>query len=1180
MPTIPNARGELVDLSTGEVVGRQEGAPAAAPTTMRAAGPAPMDITKPFGDQVLSLAKQLSWGMGSALFSLPDAATRTVGRGLGVKEESIPQFAKIWNRGEVAPENAPERYARAIGEGVGAALPFTGVLAAVARAKPLLQATSGSAGVMQGIANDTLRFIQQSPRKAAALDIAFGAGYEGLKQVIEEQVDDSDPHKALYKEAFPMAALVGGPLAAAKILEFSPTGRAVGAVSDKLRGLNANMGEVEKDVLEGIQPSFFRLPVLNVLPKVIIKRAETKLAESLGPIAESREAQEALAALEKALMDPEIAKLGFEFGASEKTLDPALLAKQAEIMKSMSRGDLTAYREQRNRNWTRMESLFDSFSPDTKTTMTQAFNDAMNLRKQMFDGLVQQKEMLTAGELASISERLGPQNMDMLNDEIRGALMSRMEMSYKTRQDILQKLGVDGYTTPDGVPINTRDPETGRSYLPATEIDRAARALIDKYSLKGRWTLGKQERDMPEPIRLLRDFYASQKDRQNNAVKGAIGDLVENEVLEPFRNTGFYKFLSQPVTMEGRSPVRSVKDAGIRKAPENSLQKTENELRRFVDIAVQEARFPGKLSPKQQSIYDDMLKGNASVDKDGTFTIGFGDLGTRYDKATGKKVTDQLTFNPKKIAADAQAMGEQAIRVDMNAPEAIDLLQAALRARNKGVVEFNAALRHPQNRVRDTDAQRLLDRGRAVYDDIENLITGHVPALSQNFDEIRSILQGYKQEFESSLALLVTQRGPSGEFMLPNEKLLQNAFKNAENLRQLTTAMGESPETDVLLNNGMIDWLRGKNVLDKDGLVDPKKIRQVIDNNRNIVEALPASLQGKLAREADMADDFVRRMGELKDRETLAKDNELDTLLAKATRPEALPQDTLLKALADPATMATLVRGLEKNPEMVTALKRAVFELAREGTTKGGALSSFITNNKPALEVLFKNDTRHLENLKTMADLQRRVEAFSDITGQVPPFESTDASLRRIFGTGIQFLTTTMRETMIGRISPQTGALALMLRLASGLENQIYNKLFIRALEDKTFAERITHLSTPEEGKQMLAMLEKSGVPARNVLKPILQASVAGAVVPEQASPAPTTPVVPRETARQMLRALPPAPPITYNLRAPAPQQPQNPGDNVQLMYPQLFPNDPISGLLLQRQKQIQGQNQPPQPAR
>ncbi len=509
---------------------------------------------------------------------------------------------------------------------------------------------------------------------------------------------------------------------------------------------------------------------------------------------------------------------------------------------------------------------------------------------------------------------------------------------------------------------------------------------------------------------------------------------------------------------------------------------------------------------------------------------------------------------------------------------AIDLLQAALRARNTGLVQYNKALK--DGRMRLTDAQRLLDRGRAVYDDIENLVTGHVPALSQNFDQIRPILQSYKQDFERSMPLLVAQRGPSGEFMLPNEKLLQGAFKNAENLRQLTTALGESPETDVLLNNGMIDWLRSKNVLDKDGLVDPKKIRQVIDNNRNIVEALPASLQGKLTREVDLADDFVRRMGELKDRETIAKDNELDTLLAKATRPGALPKDTLFKALTDPATMTTLVRGLEKNPEMVTALKRAVFELAREGTTQGGALASFITNNKPALEVLFKNDMRHLDNLKTLADLQRRVEAFSDITGQVPPFESTDASLRRIFGTGIQFLTTTMREAMVGRISPQTGALALMLRLASGLENQIYNKLFIRALEDKTFAERITHLSTPEEGKQMLAMLEKSGVPARNVLKPVLQASVAGAVVPEQEAPAATTPVVPRETARQMLRALPPAPPTTYNPRAPAPPKPQNPSDNVQLMYPQLFPNDPISGLLLQRQQQIQGQNQPPQPAR
>ncbi len=43
-----------------------------------------------------------------------------------------------------------------------------------------------------------------------------------------------------------------------------------------------------------------------------------------------------------------------------------------------------------------------------------------------------------------------------------------------------------------------------------------------------------------------------------------------------------------------------------------------------------------------------------------------------------------------------------------------------------------------------------------------------------------------------------------------------------------------------------------------DGLVDPKKIRQVLDKNKNIVEALPANLQMKLQDEMKRA----KRRGE------------------------------------------------------------------------------------------------------------------------------------------------------------------------------------------------------------------------------------------------------------------------------------------------------------------------------
>jgi hypothetical protein len=66
-----------------------------------------------------------------------------------------------------------------------------------------------------------------------------------------------------------------------------------------------------------------------------------------------------------------------------------------------------------------------------------------------------------------------------------------------------------------------------------------------------------------------------------------------------------------------------------------------------------------------------------------------------------------------------------------------------------------------------------------------------------------------------------------------------------------------------------------------------------------------------------------------------------------------------------------------------------------------------------------------------------------------------------------------------------------------------------------------------------------------------------------------------------MLRTLPPAPPTrgtSFNPRLPT-TPPAAPGGapQVQLMYPSLFPNDPISAMLQARQAQI-GQNQPVTP--
>jgi hypothetical protein len=217
--------------------------------------------------------------------------------------------------------------------------------------------------------------------------------------------------------------------------------------------------------------------------------------------------------------------------------------------------------------------------------------------------------------------------------------------------------------------------------------------------------------------------------------------------------------------------------------------------------------------------------------------------------------------------------------------------------------------------------------------------------------------------------------------------------------------------------------------------------------------------------------------------------------------------------------------------------------------------------------------------------MQRRVNAFADVTGQIPAFESLDESLKRVFGSGIQYLTTTAREAAVGRIRPETGLLAVLVRLTASLENSLYQRIFTKALEDPSFAKRLTSITGPESGAKLAAELEKIGIPRSKLFPPtgaLTTGEVGRTVRGEERVDVPgmaQAPVVPRETAASMLRALPPAPPTRgYELRMPTtpPRNPATSGvSSLPLMYPALFPNDPISGMLEQRRAQMQQPQQP-----
>jgi hypothetical protein len=1119
MTTLTNANGDLVDLTTGEVMGRAQGAPTTVADPRKNTGAPDQIVANP----LMGLLQNTTWGFNSALFALPDALVTQIGKQIfRQKPEETVTLTKLFNSGEVAPRNVEERYARAAGEGLGGTLPFTGVLAAAARMRPMVMAATPSAGIIKSIANDAIQMVQRSPMKAAALDMAFGVGYEGLRQAVEENVSDENQYKPLLKELLPAATFVGLPLAAATL---SPTALAVRGGKELQNKLVNNLGEVGQDVLAQ-ETGLFKLPGIRIVPSILIGRAEKKLSGVFADIQKNPEALKALDELNTILANPDVEKLGFQFGVAERYMDPALLQKQAETLQGMSPKDLAPFRKQYAENQAKLEQLFSTFSPTSRKTVEEAFLAAQQQRQTFFDDLLAQRQTLTDSEKALLNQRLGPQNPDQLNNELRGVLMSGMEMDAGMRQGILRRMGLKQAMAPDGTPMPTR--ADGKSLFPARDMEAAATALIEKY---------KPERpslrvNVPEPVQLLERFVKGQQQARDAMTDKMLVQLTDQAINEQL------------------GPLAKDMPADFQKALRDSV--------------LQLVRGDTAKGSKRKVTLADIA---ATPDKEGMITVATG--------IPGRKIY----VNPGQLQQDAQRIAAANTGIDINVPEALDYLQSAQRFRNDSLGRYNAAMM--KGRTRLTDAQRIIDSGNSVFKDVEKLIMDHVPKIKQEYQGMKMILDDYKAGYEQSLPLLMTQKTRGGqEYYLPNEDLMATAFKNADRLRQLQITIGNNPQGKELLEKGAVDWIRSKPIFDKDGLIDATKLRRVMDQNKNIVEALPASVRLKIEDEAKFADDIAIRLADLDQRRIQAKDAELDNLLTKSARADASPKQTLEKAIKDPATMRSLVNEMSKDPENLASLRRSVYDLAIEGAAKGGALEVFLRNNEKSLKVLY-GGTGHYNNLLQLANMQRRVNAFADVTGQVPAFDTLDQQLQGLFGVSIPYLTTSIRNVAMRNVSKETMLVTLGTRLLNAKEAKVFERMFTKALEDPKFAEKMTSLNTPAAAAAVAKELQNFGMSPRRLAE-VLTAPAAsrGAVIEAQDlaqqgnPPIPVSSNVSRGTsAAQMLKAQPAAPATrgtNFNPRMPTTPQVTPGQQQIPLMYPAMFPNDPISGLLQQRQAQVQ----------
>ena len=1124
MATITTADGQVIDLSTGETVGQTE-------------APVPQEKWE-IPSNPYDLAKQASYGFNAALFALPDTAVQAIGKALGYDEKNVQTLTKMFNRGDTGAKNVNERYARAIGEGIGANLPVTGVLGYMASSQKLAAPLMADAGVMKRVAKETLDFIRKNPRAAVMADITSGGAFGATKQLTKEE--EMGP---VASELLPLAASIvapaGGAIAGAAASKVAPSAIAAKYLKQVVSPDQSKLSEVGREISG--EYNILTRPIANLL----VPRAERAVGKALS----KGEVQESLKRAEQLMAD--LGAQGIKLNTAERTQLPQFLIEEGNLIKGMSPEQLQAELARRASNADEFNNIIENFSPKSAMTLEDALGkvkaDSEGLQTSILDNIAAEKAVASEG----IANRYSAQNRDILGNEIRDTILSSGEKSFFNLRNVADKMGLRNAFTKDGVPLPTREAD-GVSRYPSFDINKPLTDIISKYRI----FTGPVREQYPELVNVLGRYKGMQGKKGENAFRD---NLVKNVT---------------DLMVERQRP-----GAGAAAPMEGFLAPAESAM----STAQADLAFRQQQESAAKMLVDSLLSPEA-----GTKTrVGLGNLPKEQQV---KVLATSYGLEPGQLTTaleSAKTAAAKTGKVDINFPEAVELLQASTEARNKAIQQFTDAQFLGTGRQA---AQKELDKANAIHKDIEDMVFKAVPKMSNEYKNFQQVYRDiYGDAYERYLPILIGAKRPTGEFLTANEAVVGQAFKSAENMRDMKILLGESQQGRDLLARSTMDWIRGKGVLDADGLVNPAKMKAVLDSNKAIVEALPQPIQQGLKDDLATGKAVAARIGQLEARQKAAVDNELNKLIAKSTREGADPNELITRVLRDPADMNVLVKAMQGSPERLEALRRAVYTAAADPQGKVTITQFLDSANPKSLAALFSPE--QLTNLRKIGQLEGYIKSSPAIANIPSPFESTNEQATRLLGTSIPGLTGLGKSIMEGRTGVAWSTAYLLTRFVGRQEYSILDRVMQRAVEDADFAKALVQQAkdkTPEGlAKRLQKQFGKSGVyipeviynaPRRAFMTDVAQETMqepeqvqqpapAPVQQPVQVAPKPPLPAAPPARApgqakqqMQQFNQRYPAPPSkgVPNIGPAFPTTPPKPGNNAAMMYQSLFPRDTL----------------------
>ena len=1130
--TLPDGR--QVDLTSGTGISGQVEAEKASPKEARQER---QEEIYPEGKMsfrtAVDLAKQVSWGLNSALLAAPDAVVRAFGEAAGLPKEEIFQFQDLYKTasGQTAPKNRIERLGNAFGQGAAATLPFTGLLGVVSRTKALAGPLSPSAPVYKQIAKETLDFMRTNPKAALAADLGFGGVYGAVEQGVVEATEPGETRDIL-KATVPFGVTAAIPATGSKLFDLgkrlvsmSPTAGVAKAVAtpsptvpgtEKFDFYHSAVAETVPNIPGVRGPiGFMGNYYGSRAQRTISKQLQDVLAKEGG-----LEAQQAIAltdAIENIAKQEGFEDARFVFSLPEATLIPTLRQTFNEIMRSASpavRADINARMDQNVNAFLNVAQKFKPSSPMSMSealvlhdaqktkTMQEALNRIEGLEKSKADEILDRYRMET--------------NLADIGNTLRSIILTTKDgLLYKFQNMVdrftMSPYGVRAPVRQDGVPIEG---------IPTADFDAFAKRMLAKYKIS------------PE--------------------NRLFGGVVPEPAKEIQRALDIFEKAKEEAVVEN-----------IRKIVVEQLK----------DVKAIQVLPDGEKEREYGRLIERILTGKGSTTRD-PYTR---DIETSMDK---------------KILKQAQEEAEKIAGSQITLPEAMDLLLSAQRYQT---YMFGKAQKDLQYGMPSAFVSQVERSGRELLADVENFV--FMGPAFKNVPGIGNLESAYRdmftKGFDKLFPIMATRKRPTDEFEMSDQSLAEEVLKNRESLRSMNAIFGDSPVYTKPLEEAILAKARQSSVIGNDGLIDVPAYNRFISklSRSGVMDDLPQSVQTTLRNDVKMGQAFADDIAKQKAAVEAMEDKELDALIKKSIRPDADMGQLIRQAMDDPAVMRKLVNTVGKDEPKLQAMRRDFWEgivASLRDETNPQFLNEYLTRYGKSLNMLYTPE--HLNNLKLLGAIQERVFAVSRPEGALSPFATFDVKLREKIGAGVGTIESTTRAAMIRQISPQHAAVSLLSRFFTRQQQSITDKILLNALTNPDYAARLVAASAPITTNKGYNEMAKLTMQAGGYLPSLLRnvprvASIEAVqaieqpqevpfaqVPPEAISPAPARRPVPSMTPLQQQGVVPPRMGLGYPTPATSsvlmksplirsiPSRP--PSDPNYAMYQALFPQDVVSPLI------------------